>query len=63
MSKKDVYSLRDDGYDFVQIRRNDKTSIDIVAVFTYDGCGQFTTKQSRKQSKRLANKIVKILNQ
>ncbi len=58
-----MYNLRDNGFGYIQIRKNDKTTIDIVAVMVFEGCGQFTTSQSRKESKKLATRIVRLLNQ
>ena len=59
---KHIYSIRNDGYGAVQIRRNDDTEIYIVAILPIVGNGQFSTEQSRKTALRLAKKIIKCLN-
>lgn len=59
---KDIYSIYPLKYGNVQIRKNAKTEINIVAVCVMQGNGQYTTEQTRKEAVRLANKIVKALN-
>ncbi len=59
---KDIYSVRDDGYGFIQIRKNNHREVNIVAIVNSAGCGQFVTDQDREQAKEIARKIVKALN-
>lgn len=60
--KKDVYSIYPSTYGDVQIRKNNKTEINIVAVFIIEGNGKYCTNQDRKTALRLARKTVKTLN-
>ncbi len=46
---KNVYSIYPLTYGDVQIRENDKTEINIVAVFVIEGNGQYCTNQNRKK--------------
>ena len=59
---KSVYSIYPSTYGDVQIRENDKTEINIVAVFVIAGNGKYCTNQSRKKALQLARKVVKALN-
>ncbi len=59
---KNIYSIYPSTYGDVQIRENDKTEINIVAVFIVEGNGRYCTNQSRKKALQLARKAVKALN-
>lgn len=55
------YIIWDDGHSHPQIRVDDPTKTNIVAILpSYPG--HYCTCQNHRKAKRLANKIVKILN-
>ncbi len=58
----DIYSIYPSTYGDIQIRKNDETEINIVAVFIIEGNGQYCTSQNRKEALRLARRTVKALN-
>ncbi len=58
----DVYSIYPSTYGDIQIRKNDETEINIVAVFIIEGNGKYCTNQNRKMALRLARRTVKALN-
>lgn len=62
MGKKDIYSVYNKGWGCVQIRKNDKTDIEVVAVIVTVGNGQYVTQQTYNQALRMARKIVRNLN-
>lgn len=59
---KDIYSIYPAKYGNVQIRKNNDTEINIVAVVVVSGNGQYSTYQNRKSALKIARKIVKALN-
>lgn len=60
--KKAVYSIYPSKWGNVQIRKNNDTEINIVAVVVVQGNGQYSTNQRRSAAQKLARKIVKALN-
>ncbi len=62
MMKKDIYSIYPSTYGDIQIRKNNKTEINIVAVFVIEANGKYCTTQSRKNALRLARKTIKAMN-
>ncbi len=62
MPKNNVYSIYPSTYGNVQVRVNNKTEINIVAVFVVEGNGRYCTDQSRKKALKLARKTIKALN-
>ncbi len=59
---KDVYSIYPSTWGDIQIRKYDKTEINIVAVLPILGNGHYSTDQNRKQALKLGRKIIRFLN-
>ena len=60
--KKNIYSIYPSTYGDIQIRKNNKTEINIVAIFVIEGNGKYCTNQDRKNALRLARKTIRALN-